>query len=182
MSVLDFKEVSNDEWVFVIPVVSALDTDERFYATIRRTPDGYDITDNGALWKAVLDAHLCDGKTEKIFYSYRVRNGYYTYQYEFYMKYHGDDDNLFRHIIKYCCDFNQLYGMFFKNNMEYLKNDPIENNIRYLRRRINMTQRELSEKSGVSLPTIALIETGKNHPSRKTLDKLMAVLNPETKE
>ncbi len=48
--------------------------------------------------------------------------------------------------------------------------------IRSLRRSIGWTMEELAEKSGVTYPTVAAVETNKSLPSMKTLDALAGAL------
>lgn len=45
--------------------------------------------------------------------------------------------------------------------------------LRWARRRAGLTQRELAERTGVSQPTIARIETGRTTPRVDTLDRLL---------
>ncbi|MBI9015993.1 MAG: helix-turn-helix domain-containing protein [Phycisphaerae bacterium] len=48
--------------------------------------------------------------------------------------------------------------------------------IRTLRRRLGMTMEQLAQKSGVTYPTVAAVETNKSLPSMKTLDALAGAL------
>ena len=48
--------------------------------------------------------------------------------------------------------------------------------IRALRRSVGWTMEELAEKSGVTYPTVAAVETNKSLPSMKTLDALSGAL------
>jgi len=49
--------------------------------------------------------------------------------------------------------------------------------IRTLRRRQGLTMEQLAQKSGLTYPTVATIETNKSLPSMKTLDALAGVLH-----
>ncbi len=48
--------------------------------------------------------------------------------------------------------------------------------VRALRRRLGLTMEQLAQKSGVTYPTVAAIETNKSLPSMKTLDALAGAL------
>jgi transcriptional regulator with XRE-family HTH domain len=54
--------------------------------------------------------------------------------------------------------------------------DPLELRLRELRRERNLTLRELSEKSGLAINTLSMIETGKTSPSVSTLQQLARAL------
>jgi transcriptional regulator with XRE-family HTH domain len=64
-----------------------------------------------------------------------------------------------------------------------LKMTPLKNVLRRERRRAGLTQAELAEKSGVSLPTIARIEAGYiEAPRVSTLRKLARGLGLEVRD
>ena len=48
--------------------------------------------------------------------------------------------------------------------------------IRAGRSALNWTQQELAEKSGISLPTVARMETGMNNPKLETISKLLGAI------
>ena len=48
--------------------------------------------------------------------------------------------------------------------------------IRAGRSALNWSQLELAEKSGISLPTVARIETGVNNPKLETISKLIGAI------
>jgi len=48
--------------------------------------------------------------------------------------------------------------------------------IRAGRSALNWTQHELAEKSGISLPTVARMETGANNPKLETISKLLGAI------
>jgi len=54
--------------------------------------------------------------------------------------------------------------------------------IRNLRRRLNMTMEQLAQKSGLTYPTVASIETQKTLPSLKTLDAIAGILQISTSD
>lgn len=49
-----------------------------------------------------------------------------------------------------------------------------KDNLKRLRKNAGMTQKELSEKLGVALSTVAMWETGCRHPDYRTLNKIAA--------
>lgn len=51
------------------------------------------------------------------------------------------------------------------------------NNCRYFRKKIKMTQEEVSKKVGISQPSYALMESGKRDPDTDTVIKIATVLN-----
>ena len=64
--------------------------------------------------------------------------------------------------------------------------------IRERRRKLDLTQQDLAQRIEISMPYVALLETGARHPSDKVVHKLAAALaldprelfflaNPETK-
>jgi len=54
--------------------------------------------------------------------------------------------------------------------------------LREVRRELGYTSRELSEKSGVSMSTISMIETGKQQPHPSTLRKLADAMGVDIRE
>jgi transcriptional regulator with XRE-family HTH domain len=48
-------------------------------------------------------------------------------------------------------------------------------NIKELRQRLGLTQRQLAKKIGVNVRTLQKYEKGQRHPSKETLEKIQAV-------
>ena len=59
------------------------------------------------------------------------------------------------------------------------KSNRLGNKLRYLRQLKRLTQRELAEKTGLSLVTIANLETGKHYPTIATLRLLDEALGQQ---
>lgn len=54
--------------------------------------------------------------------------------------------------------------------------------VKQLRINANMTQREVSQRSGLTIKTISLIENGRDRVVVDTIEKLAAAFNVEPKE
>lgn len=54
--------------------------------------------------------------------------------------------------------------------------------IKRTRRKANLTQEELADKTNMSVTFIGLLETAKRKPSLKTLDKIASALGVKTKD
>ena len=58
----------------------------------------------------------------------------------------------------------------------------MKNNLKYLRKKLNFSQEELANKTGVSRQTINSIETGKFDPSLSPVFKLIKTLDCSLEE
>ena len=62
------------------------------------------------------------------------------------------------------------------------KNHKLGRHIQKIRQSKNITQEELAEKIGTSQTWIAYIETGRNRPNLKMLEKIAKVLGVKVKD
>lgn len=62
------------------------------------------------------------------------------------------------------------------------KDEQLGKNIQKLRKQAGLTQEQLAEKAGVSLPYIGYIETGQKKPSLKVINKIAESLKVKVKD
>lgn len=73
--------------------------------------------------------------------------------------------------------FIDFFHVLWQNIFEVIKMSNFSENLRYLRKRADMTQPELAQKLGISRSTICMYELGSREPNFETLEAIADIFN-----
>ena len=73
--------------------------------------------------------------------------------------------------------FIDFFHVLWQNIFEVIKMSSFSENLRYLRKRADMTQPELAQKLGISRSTISMYELGSREPNFETLEAIADFFN-----